>query len=110
MPDYACIIQAGQTPAHKQGELAEGLKRIGRELLGDSETGTEIAWVTVAEGFGFTAGVPSTSSLVVRSVPVGFPDAEREAFMTRVCVLWKEVAGCSTDEIMVTAWDGPLPL
>ncbi len=110
MPDYVCIIQAGQTPARKQGELAEGLKRIGRELLGDSETGTEVAWVTVPEGFGFTAGRPSTSSLVVRSVPVGFPDAEREAFMTRVCDLWKEVAGCSTDEIMVTAWDGPLPL
>ncbi len=110
MPDYACIIQEGQTPARRQGELAEGLKRIGRELLGDSETGAEVVWVTVPEGFGFTAGLPSTSSLVVRSVPVGFPDAEREAFMTRVCDLWREVAGCSTDEIMVTAWDGPLPL
>ncbi len=110
MADYACIIQEGQTPARKQAELAEGLKQIGRELLGDPESGAEITWVTIPEGFGFTAGEPSTSSLVVRSVPVGFPDAEREAFMTRVCDLWKEVAGCSTDEIMVTAWDGPLPL
>ena len=110
MPDYTCIIQQGQTPAHKQAVLAEGLKRIGRELLGDPEAGAEIAWVSVPEGFGFTAGVPSTSSLVVRSVPVGFPDAEREAFMTRVCDLWQQLAGCSTDEIMVTAWDGPLPL
>ncbi len=110
MPDYACIIQEGQTPARKQAELAEGLKRIGHELLDDPEAGAEIAWVSVPEGFGFTAGVPSTSSLVVRSVPVGFADAEREAFMARVCDLWKEVAGCSTDEIMVTAWDGPLPL
>ncbi len=110
MPDYACIVQEDQTPASKQAALGEGLKRIGRELLGDSEAGAEIRWITIKEGFGFTAGVPSTSSLVVRSVPVGFPAAEREAFMTRVCDLWKEVAGCSTDEIVVTALDGPLPL
>ena len=110
MPDYACIIQEGQTPSRVQAELAEGLKRIGRELLGDTEAGAEISWITVPEGFGFTAGVPSTSTLVVRSVPVGFPDDEREAFMTRVCDLWTEVAGCTTDEIVVTAFDGPLPL
>ncbi len=110
MTGYASIVQEDQTPASVQAELGEGLKRIGRELLGDSAAGAEITWVSIPEGFGFTAGVPSTSSLVVRSVPVGFPDAEREAFMTRVCDLWKEVAGCSTDEIMVTAWDGPLPL
>ncbi len=110
MPDYTCIIQQGQNPARKQAELAEGLKRIGRELLGDSAAGAEIAWVSVPEGFGFTAGVPSTSTLVVRSVPVGFPDDEREALLTRVCNLWTEVVGCTKDEIVVTAFDGPLPL
>ena len=110
MPDYACIIQEGQAPSRKQAELAEGLQRIGRELLGDSGAGAEISWITVPEGFGFSAGVPSTSTLVVRSVPVGFPDDEREAFLTKVCDLWTGVVGCTKDEIVVTAFDGPLPL
>ena len=110
MAEYACIIQEGQNPENKRAELADGLKRIGREMLRDSLAGAEITWITVAQGFGFTAARPSTSSLVVRSVPKGFPDEERDAFMTRVCDLWTEVAGCTTDEIVVTAFDGPLPL
>ncbi len=110
MPDYACLVQEGQTAERKQAELAEGLRRIGREAFRDPAEGVEITWITIREGFGFTAGEPSTSSLVVRSVPVGLSDHEREAFMSRVCDLWKHVTGCTTDEIMVTALDGPLPL
>ena len=30
--------------------------------------------------------------------------------MREVCALWEREAGCSTDEIVVTAWDGPLPI
>lgn len=110
MADYACIIQEGQAPAKKAAELADGLKQIGRELLGDSPDGAEITWITVQKDFGFTAGQPSTSTLVARSVSPGFPDDRREAFMTRVCDLWIDVTGCTRNEIVVTAMDGPLPL
>jgi hypothetical protein len=110
MADYACILQEGQTPESKRAELAEGLKRIGREMLGDSPQGAEIRWIPVPQGFGFTAGSPSTSSIVVRSVPGGFPEDRREAFMTKVCDLWTDVTGCTTNEIVVTALDGALPI
>ena len=52
----------------------------------------------------------STTSIVVRSVPVGLELDRREAFMHEVCDLWQNVTGCSVHEIVVTAWDGPLPL
>lgn len=110
MAQYACIVQEGQAAEGKQAELAEGLRRIGRERLGDPPEGAEISWITIRRGFGFTAGEPSTASLVVRSVPVGLPDAEREAFMAGVCELWRVATGCTAEEIMVTALDGPLPL
>jgi hypothetical protein len=110
LPHYACIVQEGQTAAGRQAELADGLRRIGRDLLGDPEDGVEIAWILVREGFGFTAGEPSTASLVVRSVPKGFPDERRETFMSLVCDLWTSTTGCTATEIMVTAMDGPLPL
>jgi hypothetical protein len=110
MARYACIIQEGQAAEGKQAELADGLRRVGRERLGDPPEGAEISWITIRRGFGFTAGEPSTASLVVRSMPVGFPDAERHAFMRSVCELWRGVTGCTADEIMVTALDGPLPL
>lgn len=104
------MIQAGQAADAKRAELARGLQEIGRALLGDPPAGGEIAWIAIAEGFGFTAGAPSTSSIVVRSVPVGFPDDRREALLTRISDLWQDVTGCSADEIVVTALDGPLPL
>ena len=110
MADYACILQEGQAPERKRAELAEGLKRLGRELLGDAPAGAEISWISVPQGFGFTAGSPSTTSIVVRSVPEGFPEDRREAFMTEVCELFTQVTGCTKNEIVVTALDGALPL
>ena len=110
MADYICIIQEGQTADRERAALGEGLIRIGRECFGDDPKGVEIAWRPVQQGYGFTAGEPSRSSIVIRSVPVGLPLAEREAFMRRVCDLWERVTGCSVDEVVVTAWDGPLPL
>ena len=110
MPHYVCMVQAGQAAERARPRLSAGLERIGRELLADPTEGIEIAWHTIPRGFGFTAGAPSTSSLVVRSVPVGFPEAEREVFMSRVCELWTQATGCTPNEIVVTALDGPLPL
>lgn len=110
MPTYVCLIQEGQAPQQKREALAAGLLRIGQESFGDEPSATEISWIVIGKGFGWTAGEPSTSSIILRSVPVGLPLDEREVFMRRVCELWETVAGCSTDEIVVTAWDGPLPL
>lgn len=110
MPDYACIIQEGQSAHQKQEALAEGLRRIGQESFGDDPSATEISWVVMKKGFAWTTGEPSTSSIVFRSVPVGLPLDQREAFMRKVCDLWEGVTGCSINEIVVTTWDGPLPL
>jgi len=110
MADYVCVIQEGQAANRKQDALAEGLRRIGQESFGDDPGSVEISWRVVKQGFGWTAGEPSTSSIVVRSVPVGLPLDQREAFMRKVCDLWESETGCSIREIVVTAWDGPLPL
>jgi hypothetical protein len=110
VPDYVCLIQEGQAPSREQDALAEGLRRIGQESFGDDPSATDTSWVVVKRGSAWTGGEPSTSSIVLRSVPVGLALDRREAFMRRVCDLWKEVTGCSIDEIVVTAWDGPLPL
>ena len=49
----------------------------------------------------------------VRQIPMnrlGLAADRREAFMRDVCALWERETRCSIDEIVVTAWDGPLPL
>ena len=109
MSRYVCVIQEGQAADQRRDALAAGLAALGDECFDDAGA-TTVEWTVVKKDFGYTAGEPSTSSIVIRSVPVGLPLAEREAFMHRVCDLWSEVTGCSTDEIVVTAWDGPLPV
>lgn len=110
MPQYACMVQEGQIAEHSRERLTDGLKRLAEETFGDVPAEVEIRWVTIRAGFGFTAGKPSTSSLIARSVPTGFTDAERSAFMRRVSDLWQQVTGCHPDEVVVTTLDGPLPL
>ncbi len=110
MADFVCIIQKGQVAHRMQAELAEALRALGAEIFGDDPAQSEIRWTVMPSGFAFTAGEPSTSSIVVRSVPVGYPDDEREAYLHRVCDLWTELTGCSKDEIVATAFDGPIPV
>ena len=110
MPHYACIIQQGQRAERERATLEVGLRRIARDSFGDDPEAVEIEWVALAPGYAFTAGEPSRSSVVVRSVPEGFPDDRREAFMHAVCDLWIETTACSIEEIVVSALDGPLPL
>jgi hypothetical protein len=104
------MVQEGQAAEAKRTALEQGLRRIGQECFGDDPAAVAVEWRTVRRGFGFTAGEPSTSSLVIRSVPVGLPIDERERFLRRVCELFETETGCHTDEVVVTAWDGPLPL
>lgn len=110
MPHYACMVQEGQAAARARDRLAEGLTRLAAETFGDTPDDVEIRWITIKKGFGFTAGKPSTSSLIARSVPPGFDDARRAAFMADVSGLWQDVTGCAADEVVVTTLDGPLPL
>ena len=110
MPHYACMVQEDQTADRLRDRLAAGLRRLAAETFGDVPDAVEIQWITIPKGFGFTAGRPSTSSLIARSVPPGFGDAERARFMTRVTELWQDVTECDRDEVVVTTLDGPLPL
>jgi phenylpyruvate tautomerase PptA (4-oxalocrotonate tautomerase family) len=110
MPQYVCMVQEGQVADRSRDRLAAGLQRLAAETFGDVPDAIEIRWITIASGFGFTAGKPSTSSLIVRSAPPGFDDGERARFMTRVTELWQAVTECQPDEVVVTTLDGPLPL
>jgi len=104
------MIQEGQRADRRREKLEQGLRRIGRDSFGDDPAATEVSWIVLKTGFAWTAGEPSTSSIVVRSVPAGLPLDRREAFMRKICDLWASETGCSIEEIVVTAWDGPLPL
>ena len=110
MHQYSCIIQEGQVADQKTDALEAGLRQLGQEFFGDEPADVQINWVRQAQGWAWTAGEPSTASIVVRSVPVGFDNDKREAYLHAVCNLWVETTGCSINEVVATAFDGPLSL
>ncbi len=110
MAHYICIIQEGQEADRQRAALEAGLKDLAESTFGDRPDEVVIQWRSMAKGFAWTAGEPSTSSIVVRSVPVGFDNDKREHFLRAVCDLWVDTTNCSINEIVATALDGPLPL
>jgi len=110
MAHYACMIQEGQEAERRKDALADGLREIAQRTFGEHPDEVEIQWDSLPKGFAWTGGEPSTSSIVVRSVPVGFDNDEREVLLRSMCDLWIETTGCTINEIVATAFDGPLPL
>lgn len=110
MAEYVCMIQEGQEPDRKREALAARLRDLAHRTFGVDPDAVEIRWLPIAKGYAWTAGEPSTSSLVVCSVPVGYPDDEREKLLRSICDIWVETTGCSINEIVATALDGALPL
>ena len=110
MAQYVCMIQEGQEPDRRREALANGLRNLANRTFGEAADAVEIRWVPIAKGYAWTAGELSTTSIVVRSVPVGYPNDQREQLLRSICDLWVETTGCSINEVVATALDGPLPL
>lgn len=99
MGHFSCVIQDGGAAHVATGELERRLEELhGSHYPGES---VSVSWRAVPEGYMFTEGRPSTSSIV--ACVVGHPTqlAEREAYMRGVCDIWTDVTGCTDHEVVV---------
>lgn len=97
-----CVVQAGQGPDADQAALQQALQGFTREHLGGP---AEITWLTVPEGCGFTAGKPSTSSVVSITAGEALDQSRRIALLHALSDLWMERTGCSADELVAVVND-----
>ena len=102
MINCMCVIQEGQGPDQKRGELATLLDGYAREHLGDS---LQVNWLPVPAGCGFTAGKPSHSSVVSMTANEKLGQVQREQLLRELVRLWTEHTGCSIDEIVAVIAD-----
>ena len=100
---FRCLIQAGQIDDAQREKLNGHLTEAARELCAQANEPVPITWVEVAEGFGFTAGKPSRSSVVVSAIPDETPQEDRVVFMKRICDAWSQETGCSINDVVATA-------
>jgi hypothetical protein len=100
-----CTIQQNQISQRTRQDLEAEIRGITRRALGDYAASVQFVWTEVAPGSGYTAGKPSTSSVVGMIVPRGTQQETREPLLRAVCNGWSRIASCSIDEIVVSAID-----
>ena len=61
MISCTCVVQAGQSPDRGKEKLQQSLDDFAHSSFGQR---ARISWIPVAPGNGYTAGGPSTSSVI----------------------------------------------
>ena len=97
-----CVVQAGQSPDQNQTDMQAMLNSFTPEAFGAE---ANIAWIPVPEGSGFTAGQPSTSSIVSMTSNEALSASRRETLLRELVNLWTDATGCSVDEVVAVIAD-----
>ena len=95
-------MEPGLCPA-LQSRLAE----TATDVLGGSSADVVVEFEVIPHGYGFRGGEISTTSLVRGQIPPGCAQEVRVDLMRKICDMWCEVAGCTVDELIVSARDRP---
>ena len=99
MSNCICLVQEGQIANDIRDRLSAGIKDI--VVSNDLGEDVSIAWVVIPRGQGWTAGKPSTSSVVTLTSPP-IEQTHRENVLTKLCDFWTATTGCHINEIIAT--------
>lgn len=102
MVNCTCVVQEGQAPDLNKGEIQSIISGFVTRSFGEE---AKIAWIPVAPGNGFTAGKPSSSSVVSITANESLQPDRREALLRELVSLWTGNTGCSEDEIVAVVAD-----
>ena len=102
MINCTCIVQAGQSPDQQQPDMLTLLNRFANKAFGED---VNINWIPVPAGGGFTAGRPSTSSIISITANEALFPARRETLLRELVAEWTAATGCSTDEVVAVLSD-----
>jgi phenylpyruvate tautomerase PptA (4-oxalocrotonate tautomerase family) len=99
------ILHEGVVPEALRPELAGGLGGVYARLFGVPAAEIGVDFSVMPRGRFFTAGRPSSSSIIAGTVPAGTPDERRHRLLSEITALWCEATGCTPHEVVVTAAD-----
>ena len=102
MTNCICVVQEGQSPDLQKDKLQDALNRFAAASFGGE---AKISWIPVAPGNGFTAGEPSTSSVVSMTANEQLNPERRESLLRELVTMWTEATGCTVDEIVAVISD-----
>ncbi|MGF1599085.1 MAG: 4-oxalocrotonate tautomerase family protein [Acidimicrobiales bacterium] len=106
MARYKCLVNGG-IDDDARARVEAGLAGVAHEHLGIDPASVSIEFIVVPEGRWYTAGRPSTASMVLGTVPVGTDQETRVAVLGAMARAFSDATGADVDEVMVVAADRP---
>lgn len=97
-----CIVQDGQISAAAEASLKTRLDGFTQRAFGAP---AEFSWVTVPEKSGFTAGKPSTSSIVTMRAPAPLDQSRRAELLRELSDIWTAETNCTLNELVAVIAD-----
>ncbi|MCE2030174.1 hypothetical protein [Sessilibacter corallicola] len=94
-----CLIQENQIPDSSLGKLEVGI----REIVSKNQLNnlSDLKWIVIPEGQGWTAAKPSTSSVVTLYTP-SIEQSVRVDVLNSICDLWTKTTSCHINEIIAS--------
>ena len=102
MTNCTCIVQEGQSPDLQKGKMENLLNQFTTASFGQA---AKVVWIPIAPGNGFTAGEPSTSSVVSMTSSKPLSAEHRESLLRELVALWTKATGSTIDEIVAVIAD-----
>lgn len=102
MINCSCLVQEGQSPDLHGDEMHNLITDFTSRSFGEA---AQIKWTVVAKGDGFTAGKPSTSSVISIVSNESLSPIRREELLREFVGLWIDKTGSSVDEIVAVIAD-----
>ncbi len=102
MTKYRVLVQGGQAADARKHELVEGIQRIAVDQFGQDAASTPVFWRSVDQGFAWTGGNPSTTTVIRCDVPNDIAYDDRVKLLKSLSDLWVEKTGVDSNEVTVT--------
>lgn len=97
-----CLVAAEQTSEATEAALRSQLAAFTQRAFGAPP---QINWIIVPAGSGFTAGKPSTASVVSIRATEPLEQTTREALLRELSNFWMAETQCSHDELVAVISD-----
>jgi phenylpyruvate tautomerase PptA (4-oxalocrotonate tautomerase family) len=101
MPVYQCITQPELLTADKRAEVAGEITRIHCETTGAPAAFVNVLFLDAPDGRLFTAGRPSSHSVIVGDIRHGRDVATRQELLSALSTMWTGITGQPEGELIV---------
>src|ERR1700716_4129995 len=84
MPFYSCNVPAGSLTDSQKDDLAKAITRVHAEVTGAPPDLVHVIYNEVAAGDSYTAGEPSSDTIITGHIRAGRSDADKQRLLREV--------------------------